>query len=334
MNVLLTSVGRRSYLVEYFQQAIGSQSKVVAANSEALTSGMIVADKSYTVPRVDSDEYIPRLLEICQENNIGLVVSLFDIDLPYLAKARAQFLERGIEVAVSAPEVIDIANDKWQTYLFLTEQNIATPRTYLSLNDALEDLGRSKIEFPVIVKPRWGMGSLSVFKADSSEELEFFYHYAIRQIEKSYLNILSRDDLATSVLVQEFIPGKEYGLDVFNNLKGYHIQTIAKQKLAMRSGETDISKVIEHEQLNQIGKNLSKVLRHRGNLDVDVLENSAGELFVLEMNARFGGGYPFSHLAGANFPKALVEMSEGKKVTPFKIQYGTVGLKSIQLLKA
>lgn len=334
MNVLLTSVGRRSYLVEYFKQAVGSQSKVIAANSETLTSGMIVADKSYTVPRVDSDEYIPRLLEICQENNIGLVVSLFDIDLPYLAKAREQFLDRGIQVVVSEPKVIDIANDKWQTYLFLTEQNIATPRTYLSLTDALDDLGNGKIEFPVIVKPRWGMGSLSVFKADSSEELEFFYHYAIRQIEKSYLNILSRDDLANSVLVQEFIPGKEYGLDVFNNLKGEHIQTVAKQKLAMRSGETDMSKVIQHEQLNQIGENLSQVLRHRGNLDVDVLENSAGELFVLEMNARFGGGYPFSHLAGANFPRALVDMAMDKDIQPFRIQYGTVGLKSIQLLKA
>lgn len=334
MNVLLTSVGRRSYLVEYFQQTIGSQSKVVATNSEALTSGMIVADKSYTVPRVDSDEYIPRLLEICQENNIGLVVSLFDIDLPYLAKARKQFLDRGIQVVVSEPKVIEIANDKWHTYLFLTEQNIATPRTYLSLSNALTDLDNKEIDFPVIVKPRWGMGSLSVFKADSRDELEFFYHYAVRQIEKSYLSILSKDDLENSVLVQEFIAGREYGLDVFNNLNGDLIQTISKQKLAMRSGETDIAEVIHDERLSTVGSQLSKVLSHRGNLDVDVLENSAGQLFILEMNARFGGGYPFSHLAGADFPRALIEMTEGKEVNPFKIEYGTVGLKSIQLLKA
>lgn len=334
MNVLLTSVGRRSYLVEYFKQAIGTQSKVVAVNSEALTSGMIVADRNYTVPRVDSDLYIPRLLEICHENDISLVVSLFDIDLPYLAKARRQFLDRGIQVVVSDPKAIEIANDKWQTYLFLTEQNIATPRTYLSLSNALKDLDNKEIDFPVIVKPRWGMGSLSVFKADSHNELEFFYHYAMRQIEKSYLSILSRDELERSVLVQEFIPGKEYGLDVFNSLTGEYIQTVAKQKLAMRSGETDMSEVIKHERLNQIGENLSKALRHHGNLDVDVLKNSAGQLFVLEMNARFGGGYPFSHLAGADFPRALIDMTEGKEVTPYEIQYGTVGLKSIQLLKA
>src|SRR5690606_13564048 len=82
MNVLLTSVGRRSYLVEYFKDALGPKGKVIATNSESLTSGMIVSDKSYTVPRVDSEKYIPRLLEICHENDIGLVVSLFDIDLP------------------------------------------------------------------------------------------------------------------------------------------------------------------------------------------------------------------------------------------------------------
>lgn len=333
MNVLLTSVGRRSYLVEYFKEAIGSQFKVVAVNSEALTSGMLVADKNYAVPRVDSDDYIPQLLDICQKEEIGLVVSLFDIDLPYLAKAREQFLERGIEVAVSNPEVIDIANDKWKTFKFLSENNIQTPRTYLNVGEALSSLQSKTIEYPVIVKPRWGMGSLSIFKAESEAELQFFFGYAIRQIKKSYLNILSNEEIDQSVVIQECINGDEFGLDIFNSLSGDYIQTVPKKKLAMRSGETDMAEIVNDERLHVLGKRLSERLKHRGNMDVDVLENASGELFVLELNARFGGGYPFSHLSGVDFPTSLIDMARRLEPTVNTVDYGCIGLKNISLLK-
>lgn len=334
MNVLLTSVGRRSYLVEYFKQAVQPLGRVIAANSEPLTSGMIAADKGYTVPRVDSAEYIPAVLDICRKENVGLVVSLFDIDLPYLAKARKQFTEAGIELVVSEPWVIDVANDKWKTWEFLNDHGISSPRTFLSIDAVYSAIQSAELTYPLIIKPRWGMGSLSVFRADNDEELAFFYRYAHRQIEKSYLNILSGDQLAESVVIQEFISGKEYGLDVFNSLSGEHLQTIIKQKLAMRSGETDMAQVIADPRLTTLGKQLARVLKHRGNIDVDILENDEGNLFVLELNARFGGGYPFSHLAGAEFPAALVAMAEGKVPEMYTVNTGCTGLKSINMLKA
>src|SRR5690625_3198200 len=312
MNVLLTSVGRRSYLVDYFKQAVQPHGRVIAANSDPLTSGMIAADKAYPVPQVDSDGYIPAILDICHNENVGLVVSLFDIDLPYLANARNQFVEAGIELAVSDPWVIDIANDKWKTWVFLTEQGVASSRTFLDIDSVHCEIRSGALTYTLIIKPRWGMGSLSVFRADNGEELQFFYRYASRQSEKSYLHIVSRDWLAESVVIQEFVSGKEYGLDVFNDLRGGHLQTVSKHKLAMRSGETDMAKVIDDPRLATLGEKLANLLKHRGNIDVDVLENENGELFVLEMNARFGGGYPFSHLAGADFPLALVDMAGGR----------------------
>ncbi len=334
MNILLTCVGRRSYLVDYFKQAVHPGGRVIAANSDALTSGMIAADKAYTVPRVDSSEYIPAILEICQSENIGLVVSLFDIDLPYLAKARKQFTEKGIELVVSDPWVIDVANDKWATWQYLSEQGIPTPRTFLDVDAVSSEIQAGSINFPLIIKPRWGMGSMSIFRADNKDELTFFHAYAQKQIEKSYLNILSREEIDKSVVIQEFIEGSEFGLDVFNDLEGHHLQTVAKEKIAMRSGETDLAKIVDDPRLAGLGEKLSMLFKHRGNIDVDVLENKAGDLFVLEINARFGGGYPFSHLAGVDYPAALIAMAEGKPAQLNTVELGCVGLKNINLIKA
>ena len=95
-----------------------------------------------------------------------------------------------------------------------------------------------------------------------------------------------------------------------------------------------MAKVIDDPRLATLGEKLANLLKHRGNIDVDVLENSEGGLFVLELNARFGGGYPFSHLAGADFPADLVAMAEGKAPGIRTVQVGCVGLKSINMLKA
>jgi len=64
--------------------------------------------------------------------------------------------------------------------------------------------------------------------------------------------------------------------------------------------------------LEQFGFRIGEALGHIGNLDCDVFEKD-GQYYLLEMNPRFGGGYPFSHLAGANYPAAIVAWLEGKE---------------------
>lgn len=332
MNVLLSCVGRRNYMVDYFRQAIHPYGKVIAVNSEPNTTGMQVADKSYVLPKVNDHNYIDLLFDISRQENVSLVVSLFDIDLPYLAEARNRFLNAGIQVAVSDPYVIEIANDKWLTYEFLVRNNIATPKSYISLNDVRSALSMGEIQYPLFIKPRWGMGSIAIFRADSTDELDFFYHYSRKQISATYLKILSSKNLQESVLIQEFVPGAEFGVDVFNDLAGNHLSTIVKRKFAMRSGETDGAVTVESPEISEIGKQISSLLRHRGNMDIDVLLNDKGIPHVLELNARFGGGYPFSHLAGARFPDALVAMVKGEAPCCGSVKIGVSGLKSIAMM--
>lgn len=332
MNILLTSVGRRSYLVDYFKEAAGTTGKVFAANSEMLTSGMAVSDASFVVSRVDSPNYISDLLKICHENEVKLVISLFDIDLPYLAKAKGRFKELGIELVVSDPWIIDIANDKWETYKFFREKKFNVPVTFLTVDDALASLESNQISFPLIIKPRWGMGSISLFKADDIDELRFFYNYSIKKIQESYLSILSSAEINSSVVIQECIHGDEYGLDVFNDLKGNYLITVPKKKIAMRAGETDIAMAVKDDSLLKLGEEISKCFRHPGNIDVDVFKGNDGKQYILEVNARFGGGYPFSHSFGVNMVQSIIDEVNGQSPRVQPPLTNRVALKNINVL--
>ena len=72
---------------------------------------------------------------------------------------------------------------------------------------------------------------------------------------------------------------------------------------------------------------------HIGNLDVDLFITEH-KIYLLEMNARLGGGYPFSHLAGIHFPKALIKWAEGEQAdSEFGIkQYNQIIHKDIQFV--
>lgn len=305
MNILLTSAGRRSYLVKYFKEALGSTGLVHAANSSSLSTAFLYADKTVITPLIYDENYIPFLLDYCKSNSIDAIISLFDVDLMVLAQNKELFAQAGVRVLVADEKAVDICNDKWHTYEFCVKNKINVPRTYINLQSVFEDIEKGTLSFPLYIKPRWGMGSLSVFRADNSEELRIFYKKSKNEIENSYLKYESAANKEECVLIQEALRGQEYGIDVINDLDGNYQNTVIRQKYAMRSGETDAAIIVKNESITDIGKLISRELRHPGNLDADIfLVNDTP--YLLEMNARFGGGYPFSHIAGVNMPLAII----------------------------
>jgi len=334
MNILLTSVGRRSYLVEYFKEALNGCGEIHVSNSSKETPAFKYADKSVVTPLIYNDDYIPFLLSYCKTNNIKAIISLFDIDLPILAEKKAEFSKIGTTVIVSDKTIIDTCNDKWKTVKFLSLNGFAHPKTYISLAEVKKALKDNEIFFPVIVKPRWGMASIGVYEANDFKELQILYKKSTNDIQKTYLRFESEADLDRSVIVQEKLLGEEYGLDIINDLNGKYQNTVVKKKYAMRAGETDYAETVDNHILREVGKRLSEKLRHIANLDVDIfLINDSP--YILEMNARFGGGYPFSHIAGVNLPKAIVNWLNN---IPFSIdsllkeKVGIKGYKDIQVI--
>ncbi len=290
---------------------------------------MSACDLSYLVPHVNDPKYIQTLLKIAKENDVNMIVPLFDIDLHFLSKAKQLFKRVGVDVIISSENVIQIANDKLETFNFLKKHGFKSPKTYIDLKKVSDLVSCGQLSFPLVVKPRFGMGSIGVFIAENLEELMFFYKYVHKQIDKSYLKKLSSTCDDEIVLIQEHISGKEFGVDIFNDLSGEYIINVNKEKILMSYGETDISVVIKNKDLDKVSVELSSKLKHVGNLDIDVLYDGT-DYYVLELNARFGGGFPFSYLAGADFSKVLVDLVLGRKVIKPTIKTGIICMKKIE----
>ncbi|RHW42796.1 ATP-grasp domain-containing protein [Neobacillus notoginsengisoli] len=333
MNILLTSVGRRSYLITYFKEALGEKGEIHVSNSSDVTPAFSYADHSTITPFIYEENYIPFLLNYCIEKKIDAIISLFDIDLPILSANKSLFEEVGTRVIVSCESVINICNDKLETYYFLKKNGFNVPKTYHSLTDVLHALRNNEIHFPVIIKPRWGMGSIGVFEAETELELKVLFNKTISNIKNSYLKYMANGSLVTSVLIQEKLMGQEYGLDVINDLNARYQNTIVKKKFSMRSGETDCAETVDYPILKSLGKSISERLQHIANLDIDVFMSNDTP-FILEMNARFGGGYPFSHMAGVNLPLAIVKWIRGEAASKSLIEekYGVIGHKDINVI--
>lgn len=325
VNVLLTSVGRRAYLVQYFKEAVGEQGLVIATNTHPDVTGMIAADISYVVPRPDEPGFIEALLNICSRHSVKLLMSLHDWEAPFIAARRENFRKVGTIPVVSDPVVTEICLDKWATFNFAKRAGWSTPASFVSLESAKEALASGVLRFPVLLKPRRGQGSLAIEVANDLYELEAQYRLLAAKTARMESNGILLRDKEQPLIMQQYLRGVDYDLEVVNDLEARYVGVMAKKKLASRAGECELAETVEEQRLTDLGRSIGTRMGHVGVLDVDIIEHD-GILSVLECNPRFGGCYPFSHMAGANLPAAYIAWALGRKPDPAWL-YARAGVK-------
>jgi len=289
LNILITSVGIRGYLIKYFRKALKNKGKIFAADCDRYAPALYDADNYFILPNALEKNYINELFKICLTNDIKGIISLNDIELPILAQFKNKFLEKGIKLIVSNPKVIDICYDKYSTYRFLKENNFPFPKTFISLDEALMEIKAKTIKFPLLVKPRKGSASLGIKKVFNIKELQNGFN------EKG------------NVIIQEFFQGDEYGIDVFCNSNLLPVSIFVKRKIKMRAGETDKAITVYDIKMIEFIDSLIRKLGLYGPGDMDLFK-CGNKYIVMEINPRFGGGYPMSHAVGAEFPEKIIKL--------------------------
>lgn len=297
MNLLLSCIGRRGYLADWFREHLAPGDRIVGTSSTAWTPGLHACDRAAMMPDVASPEYLPALLELCVSERIDGLISLLDTDVDVIANARERFHAIGVRPIVPDPLGSRVTLDKLETARFLEEQGLPAPRTFASLVPVWSGLQDGSLSYPLVVKPRCGVSSRDLFIAYDRLQLQAMFDYK------------------PDMIVQERLLGEEYGIDLLNDLEGRVISVVVKRKVLMRGGETDQAETVHHPDAMALGERLGRALGQPGPLDVDLFIN-AGDVSILEVNARFGAGYPASHLAGADFPRKIVDMLRGRTLEP------------------
>jgi len=321
--------------VDYFRYGQTTVSKIIGADADINAPALQECDVAYQVPRLSAPDYIEHLLAICVEESIDLVVPLSDLELPVLARSRRRFKEVGTALLVSSPAVIDLCFDKLETARWLAKIGVKTPQTFVSITEVKEALNASLITFPLVVKPRWGSASIGVHTVYSVSEMMHTISLVHGQLKRRDLAMgIHHQSNTSDIVIQEMLKGAEYGIDILNDFNGSVRSVYIKEKLAMRAGETDKACVREHAGLNTIALLIGSNLNHMGNLDCDIFVDG-DSASVLELNPRFGGGYPFSHRAGANFPAAVMSWAAGREhdCSSFSKRYNAVFAKTDGLIE-
>jgi carbamoyl-phosphate synthase large subunit len=303
-TILFANVGRRVALIRAFREAmrtLGLQGRILGVDANPLSPAYYVTDESFPICRIQQEEYIPALLEICRRQKVKLLISLLDTDLLKLAESRETFKQQGTFVLISSMEVVRLARNKQLTHDFFAKNGIPTPRI-LCYDAALEEN-----TFPLFIKPLDGSASHMTFRIETRESLTFFHSYVPNPI------------------IMEYVSGEEYTLDFFIDLDKVVKAIVPRKRLEVRAGEVSKSQIVLHPKIIAAGSTVAQALSYRGGLgmiNIQCVYASDGNVKFIEINPRFGGGCPLSIHAGYPFPQWTMEMVLGRALSSLPINRG------------
>ncbi|MBP1967069.1 ATP-grasp domain-containing protein [Paenibacillus aceris] len=296
MNILFTSSGRRLSLLQQFRKVFvqhNLKGRIMTADLKKTAPTAFFSDQHFIVPRVNDPNYITELLRICQKEEIDIIIPLIDTELIVLSENRRVFEEAGVKLLVSSKELNDIACDKTQTYQFFQDSNTPTPKVFSD-----DEINNKHYQFPLLIKPLDGSSSVGVTKINNEKELLFF---------KDYI---------PNAMVQEYVTGTEYTVDVMVDFNGNIRTVVPRLRLETRAGE--VSKGVTRKD-NDIISAVKQVVKSLpgpvGCITLQCFKKENGEITFIEINPRFGGGIPLSIEAGANFPLWVLQMCSGETFT-------------------
>lgn len=294
-NILILAAGTRNKIVQYFKNGLNGSGQVIATDSSKLAPAIYDADKYYIVPPITDDGYIDTILKICKEESISGVLSLIDPELSLLAKNEVLFNNIGVKVVGSSYDACEMSLDKMRMFRWLKEHGYRCARSWDEKSEFIESVEKGDVKYPVFVKPLKGSASINISKV-----------YDTGMIKE----LFSQEN---SLIIQEFMDGREIGADVYiDMISGEVVSIFTKEKIKMRAGETDKSVSFKDERLFELIERFVLEVGYRGQIDIDIFE-IGGNYYISEVNPRFGGGYPHAHESGCDHIKMIINNLNGNR---------------------
>jgi len=301
MKILFTSVGRRVELIQAFRKAADElqiELVIIGADITADAPALYFCDETQIVCRIKDSNYIPQLLAICESEKVDCLIPTIDTDLLLLAENKKRFEAVGTKVLISAVDKVKLCRDKNYTADYFVSIGLKSPLPVNSVEKYHEAMEHGKVSFPAFIKPKDGSSSINAYKVETIDDLKLYAEKI-----KDYI-------------IQPFISGKEYTIDIFCDYEGNPVYITPRERLAVRSGEVLKTRITQDDTM--IAEMLKLIADYKpcGQITVQLIQDEkTGDNYYIEINPRFGGGAPLSIKAGADSAKAVLKMLNGEKLT-------------------
>ena len=331
IRLMLTSVGGlvSPGIIESLRRA-DETVYIVGIDMQPDAIGFYFVDKSHVVPRGDSSDYIPCLMEMAKKENVQVIVPCSDEELLSISKTKSDFGREGIIPLCSDYETVSIAIDKGTMLEFLKTQAVPTPRFYLPKNtDALirgaEALGYP--DNPVVVKPRRSRGGrgFRILK----EQIDLFGSRDSHFIKLNHLiEIIKEYEEFPSIVLMEYLPGEEYSVDALAD-NGESIYIVPRKRIQAIGGPSQIGEVVHNGEVVDMVRSIIKAFKLDFNVNVQLKysKQSEGQPLVYEINPRISGTIVANEAAGVNLLYYGIRKAMGLDIP------GHVRLKEVRMIR-
>lgn len=286
-NILITSAGRRVSLVKAFRNDLNARipgAKVFTAEMNPEWSAACrISDGYFVLPRVTDTEYIQLLLDLCIREDVGLVVPTIDTELLVLAANVDLFAASGITLAVSDLSLVSRCRDKRNTNALFLELGIDVPRP----------IDKHQPSFPLFIKPYDGSLSKDILLVRNASE----WRESFLENEKlMFMEYLHPDDY------------QEFTVDAYFDKQGMLKCLVPRRRIEVRGGEISKGRTEKGALYESLRNSFNHIPGARSCLTMQFFEHrKSGRIVGIEINPRFGGGYPLSYAARASYPAFLIE---------------------------
>ena len=262
---------------------------------------LVPSDRRSLVPRGDDDGFVDSLLEICERDHIDVLVPTVDSELIPVAERFEDFAARGTAVLSASLATLERCLDKW-VLLQACGSEVSVPRGGL-LDATFEP---SSLDWPMLAKPRRGSGSRGIVLVEDAAMFER----------------LPRD---ATLLVQEYLPGPEYSVDVLAYRDGHVAAAVPRSRLKVDSGIAVAGCSLLRPSLQTAAEAVARAIDLTCVANVQFREDAAGVPRLLEVNPRFPGAMPLTVASGVNMPALAVTELIGRPV-PRDVEFRPVAM--------
>ena len=255
---------------------------------------------------IDENATLKELISYLKNNNIDLVLGLGDKTSHMLSKNKEQ-IESFTKTIVPDYEVYSLAADKFQTMKFCMANDISCPYTLDGESIDVNEIERL-IRFPVIVKPKVGVGSVGVKKYQKPESLK-------KEFERL------RNEYG-QLLIQEFIPNEEqYTVEAFcdSESKIKACIVVAKVRFFPVSGGTSSCNItVDKPEIILIVKKFLEKIKWIGNANIDIIYDKRDDTpKIIEINPRVGAMVKIAFKSGIDIANLQYQLAFESKVSEF-----------------